>query len=199
MALLSSALEQAAQRIDGRILLCAARAAIGRNFGWTLASPIAPWLDQPGATFVTLKAKGEVRGCVGTLKAHRRLLEDVEANSIAAAFRDPRFSPLTQWEFLRVRIEVSLLSALRLLAFADEGDAISQLEPYVHGVALEYGSAQATFLPQVWEELPDPAMFLAQLKRKAGLTEWFWSPELKLRIYTVAKWGEGTEVDFKRE
>lgn len=194
MALLSSAREAAAQRIEGRVLLETARAAIGRNFGLTLPSPSAAWLYEPGATFVTLKAKGEVRGCVGTLQAHRPLLEDVETNSVAAAFRDPRFPPLTQREFPRVRIEVSLLSALTLLTFADENDAMSQLEPGVHGVALEYGSSQATFLPQVWEELPDPAEFLAQLKRKAGLSETFWANNLQLRVYTVAKW---KEADFE--
>jgi AmmeMemoRadiSam system protein A len=194
MALLSSVRETATQHIEGRVLLEIARAAIGRTFGLTFPSRTAAWLYEPGATFVTLRTKGEVRGCVGTLQAHRRLLEDVEANSIAAAFRDPRFSPLTQREFPGVRIEVSLLSALTRLTFADENEAMSQLEPGVHGVALEYGSAQATFLPQVWQELPDPAEFLAQLKRKAGLPETFWANNLQLRVYSVAKW---KEVDFE--
>jgi AmmeMemoRadiSam system protein A len=191
MALLSS-VHRAPLYTEGRALLGIARAAIARNFGLSLPTETYSWLFEPGACFVTLKSKGEVRGCVGTLEAHRPLLEDVEANSIAAAFRDPRFPPLAKRELCEVRIEVSLLSPLTLLHCEEEQHAISQLRPGVHGVALECGSVHSTFLPQVWEELSHPAVFLGQLKRKAGLPETFWSPELKLWVYTVAKWKEET-------
>jgi AmmeMemoRadiSam system protein A len=175
----------------GQILLPLARAAIARELGRP-SEPIdqPQWLREPGASFITLRQGERLRGCIGSLKAHRPLGDDVQANAVAAAFRDPRFKPLSPDELDATRIEVSLLSALEPLQFTDERDALSQLEPGTHGVVFEYGYHHSTFLPQVWEELPDPADFMAHLKQKAGLPPDFWDGEVKLGRYTVSKFIE---------
>lgn len=175
----------------GAILLPIARSAISIALGQPLtAHEDAPWLREFGASFVTLTQHGDLRGCIGTLEAHRPLLEDVKSNAIAAAFRDPRFPPLQASELLYTRVEVSLLSPSEAIRFESEDDALRQLRPDVDGVILEYGHYRSTFLPQVWEQLPDPDTFLAHLKRKAGLAANFWSDELRLSRYTVSKWKE---------
>lgn len=176
---------------QSRILLRLARSAIAREFG--LAShelPRTGWLETPGATFVTLTLHGLLRGCIGSLEAYRPLIDDVRHNAVAAAFRDPRFPPLSQPEFAEVRIEVSLLSPARPLQYTDEQDALSRLQPGKSGVILEFGHHRATFLPQVWTQLPDPSLFMAHLKNKAGLPADFWSDEIRLSEYTVEKWCE---------
>jgi len=175
----------------GEILLAIARAAIARELGRETRSPEgAPWLHDPGATFVTLRQAGELRGCIGSLEPRRTLLQDVKANAVSAAFRDPRFRPLHLGELDVTRVEVSLLSALEPIVFEDEQHALAQLEPGVHGITFEYGYHRSTFLPQVWEELPDRHEFIVHLKQKAGLPPDFWDPEVKLARYTVSKWGE---------
>jgi len=175
----------------GRVLVLLARAAIGRELGHNLpAAADAAWLHAPGATFVTLTADDQLRGCIGTLEAHRPLIEDVTANAVAAAFRDPRFKPLHRGEFAAIAVEVSLLSAMEILSFEDEAGALAQLRPDIDGIVLQYGHHRSTFLPQVWEQLPDRAEFIAHLKYKAGLPPDFWSNELKLSRYTVSKWRE---------
>ena len=175
----------------GQVLLPIARAAIARELGRTRAADeAAEWLRQMGATFITLKQGAKLRGCIGTLHAHRPLLDDVKANAVSAAFRDPRFRPLTAAELDTTRLELSLLSAVEPLAFENESDALSKLRPGVDGVILQYGYHQSTFLPQVWEELSTPTEFMAHLKRKAGLPPDFWEPEMKLARYTVSKWTE---------
>ena len=180
-----------AQENAGVILLPIARAAIAHALGRsTQASESAGWLRDPGATFVTLRQGAKLRGCVGSLKAHRPLLEDIKANAQAAAFRDPRFKPLTADELDGTRVEVSLLSPLEPIAFETERDALSQLRPGIDGIVFEYGYHQSTFLPQVWEDLPEPAEFMAHLKHKAGLPPDFWDPQGKLARYTVSKWSE---------
>lgn len=178
---------------QGSILLSIARAAISGALGKPLAADeSAPWLKDSGATFVTLTHNSELRGCIGSLEAHRALLEDVKANALAAAFRDPRFPPLGADELDTTRIEVSLLSPLSPLSFSNEQDALTQLRPLVDGIVFEYGPYRATFLPQVWEQLPQAAEFMAHLKRKAGLAADFWNEDVKLLRYTVSKWKEGT-------
>ena len=175
----------------GEVLIPIARSAIARELGVEkTAREDEPWLRDPGATFVTLTQGDALRGCIGTLQAHRPLLEDVKANAVAAAFRDPRFQPLSPQEFERTQVEVSLLSALERVEFENEQDAISKLRPGVDGVVLEYGYHRSTYLPQVWEDLPDPREFIAHLKYKAGLPPDFWSPDLKLSRYTVSKFRE---------
>lgn len=175
----------------GATLLPLARAAIARTLGRPhAASATAPWLQEPGACFVTLTQQGALRGCIGSLEARRTLLADVQANAVAAALHDPRFAPLSVHELEHTEVEVSLLSPMQPLAFASEAEALAQLRPGVDGVLFEFGARRSTFLPQVWEQLPAPDAFMAQLKRKAGLPADFWAEEVRLQRYTVAKWKE---------
>ncbi|MDD5612714.1 MAG: AmmeMemoRadiSam system protein A, partial [Gallionella sp.] len=174
---------------QGRLLLAIARDAIAQALGVAHTAPNveADWLAEPGACFVTLTQQGELRGCIGSLQAHRSLLADVRHNALAAALPDPRFAPLGAAELARTRIEVSLLSASQPMQFTDEADALAQLRPGVDGVVFEFGYHRSTFLPQVWEQLPQPRQFMAQLKRKAGLPADFWSDQVTLSRYTVSK------------
>jgi AmmeMemoRadiSam system protein A len=175
----------------GVVLLPLARAAIAGQLGLSQpASEDAPWLKREGASFITLKREGRLRGCIGTLRAHRSLAEDVRANAVAAAFRDPRFTPLTADEFAGVAVEISVLSGLEPLRFTDEQDALRQLRAGVDGLVFQFGHHSGTFLPQVWEDYEEPADFLAHLKYKAGLPPDFWDSEVKLARYTVHKWRE---------
>lgn len=175
----------------GMVLLPLARAAIAREIGRPLATPEeTAWLREPGACFITLTYETRLRGCIGTLQAHRALGEDVRQNAVAAAFRDPRFKPLTATEFDGVEVEVSLLSALEPLRCTDERDALQQLRAGVDGVIFQYGHHKSTFLPQVWRDFAEAAEFMAHLKYKAGLPPDFWDPEVKLSRYTVIKWRE---------
>ncbi|MEI6676002.1 MAG: AmmeMemoRadiSam system protein A [Verrucomicrobiota bacterium] len=176
---------------QGSVLLTLARNAIAQRLGMPVRPFDEPgWLSQPGATFVTLTRQGQLRGCIGSLKAQHPLGEDVVDNALAAAFGDPRFPPLTQKELGTTRVEVSLLAPQQVLQFADESDALAQLRPGIDGVVFECGSHRSTFLPQVWEHLPQPNIFMEQLKLKAGLPATFWSPEVRLQRYTVEKWKE---------
>lgn len=152
-------------------------------------------LDKPGATFVTLHLKGKLRGCVGSLEAHRALRLDVSENALGAAFRDPRFKPLMVEELEFIEVEVSLLSPLEPLLFTSQQEALSLLSPGNFGVVLQFERHRSTFLPQVWDQLPEPERFLQHLKQKAGLPTDFWHPELKLFRYGVSKW---KETDFSR-
>jgi AmmeMemoRadiSam system protein A len=179
----------------GNVLLTIARSGIaeeldlpGRNDA-THAS-----LSQPGATFVTLKRAGKLRGCIGSIRPVRPLGVDVRENAIAAAFLDRRFPPLAAVEFAALAIEVSLLSAIDPIDVVDEDDLLACVRPGLDGLILEHGRHRATFLPQVWDALPDPREFLAALKQKAGLPEDFWSPQMNVFRYGVTKW---TETDFE--
>jgi len=184
----------AQERVDGRILISIARSSITGSFGIaTSVKDDAPFLQQPGASFVTLKNANRLRGCIGSLHAHRTLVEDVKANARAAAFPDPRFAPLSVDELSATRIEVSLLSALAALDFRDQEHALAQLRPGEDGVVIEFGHHRGTFLPQVWESLPSPAVFLGELKRKAGLAPDFWDDGVRLFRYSVSKWAEQEE------
>jgi uncharacterized protein len=175
----------------GSIMLAIARAAISSGAGRPAsADESAPWLSEPGACFVTLTIGGELRGCIGSLEPYRPLLQDLKQNALAAAFRDPRFPPLSARELDAVRVEVSLLSPVVPITFRDEKDALAQLRPGIDGVILEYGRNRGTFLPQVWEQLPTPREFFAHLKMKAGLSPHFWGEGVRLCRYTVQKYKE---------
>jgi len=175
----------------GPALLVRARNAIATRLDQpTQAEATHPALTLPGATFVTLTQNGQLRGCIGSLEAHRPLDQDVRANAVAAAFRDPRFPPLTLAELPHTRVEVSLLSAPQPMSFSSEADALHQLRPNVDGVIFIAGTHRSTFLPQVWEQLPDPRLFMAHLKQKAGLPADWWSAEVQLQRYEVQKWKE---------
>lgn len=175
----------------GKTLLSIARASIAGALGNPArADESALRLHAPGASFVTLTQRGELRGCIGTLEAYRPLVADIKANALAAAFRDPRFEPLQAAELEITEVEVSLLSPIQPIAFSSEADALAALRPGVDGVVLEYRHYHSTFLPQVWEQVPEPKTFLAHLKRKAGLPADFWTSELRLLRYGVSKWRE---------
>ena len=177
----------------GTVLLPIARAAIAARVG--IEHPVAAdadWLQAGGATFVTLMQEERLRGCIGTLRAARTLLEDVRHNAVAAAFHDPRFKPLTREEYATIAVEISVLSPLTPMQFADERDALAQLRGGVDGLVFEYGHHRSTFLPQVWEAYPQPSEFLGHLKYKAGLPPDFWDAEVKLARYVVTKWRESS-------
>ena len=175
----------------GRTLLSMARAAIAHALGREgTADEVAPWLQDKGACFVTLTQKGRLRGCIGSIQARRPLAQDVQANAVAAALHDPRFPPLTAKELEYTQIEVSLLSPMQALTFTSEADALAQLRPGVDGLVFEFERYRSTFLPQVWEQLPDPQEFVAQLKSKAGLPHQFWAEGVRLHRYSVQKWTE---------
>ena len=175
----------------GLALLTIARNAIGKHFGEEPCAVLPhPELSRPGATFVTLTLNAQLRGCIGSLKAYRPLDTDVAENAFAAAFLDPRFTPLANDEWPLTCIEVSLLEPSQPINFFDEADAIACLCPGVDGLVLTHGDRRATFLPQVWDTLPDPRKFVQQLKLKAGLPIDFWDEKISLARYGVKKWKE---------
>lgn len=140
-------------------------------------------LQQARASFVTLHLHGQLRGCIGNLQASRPLVEDVTQNAFAAAFRDPRFSPLAHAELDELQISISVLSPAEPMVFNGEQDLIQQLTPGIDGLILQEGGNRGTFLPAVWEQLPDPGQFLQQLKLKAGLATDYWSDTLQVSRY----------------
>ncbi|AXS79760.1 AmmeMemoRadiSam system protein A [Dechloromonas sp. HYN0024] len=175
----------------GPTLLVLARNAIAAQLGDTSQTTVDdPALQKMGATFVTLTQHGNLRGCIGSLEAWRPLAEDVVQNARAAAFRDPRFKPLTAGELPITRVEVSLLAPPEAMSFTSEAYALAQLRPNIDGVIFTAGQRRSTFLPQVWEQLPDPATFMAHLKQKAGLPANYWGPDVRLERYAVRKWRE---------
>jgi len=172
-----------------------ARAMITKQLGIPATIPKTtdhPWLNDPAATFVTLKLHGELRGCIGSLKAHFSLMDDLQHNAIAAAFQDPRFSPLSEDELDQTEIEVSILSPPEKIDFVSETDLLAQLQPHIDGLIFNYANYRSTFLPQVWEQLSSPEEFMAHLKQKAGLDADFWSDEVLIYRYSVEKF---TEID----
>jgi len=182
---------EADDRELGRAVLLIARSAIAAQLDLPRTDePDAPKLAQPAATFVTLYAHGELRGCIGSLESVRPLRVDVRENAIAAAFRDPRFPPLAAREFDATSIEVSLLSKPERLVVAGEEDLVRRLRPGVDGLILEHDGRRVTYLPQVWDAIPDPREFVVALKRKAGWTNGFWSPRMNVFRYGATKWME---------
>ena len=182
---------ESSQASHGKLLLRIARAAIASALGRPSNVTGNPEPLQPlGACFVTLTQRGQLRGCIGSLQAHRPLLKDVIANAQAAALQDPRFAPLTLAELEVTDIEVSLLSPLQEMHFDSQADALKQLRPGVDGVVFEFAQHRSTFLPQVWEQLPTAGVFMAHLKQKAGLAADFWAPGIRLQRYTVSKFRE---------
>jgi len=153
---------------------------------------VDPSLRALAASFVTLTIEDRLRGCIGSLEPYRPLLDDVQANACAAAFQDPRFPPLTAQDLARVRIEVSVLSPLERVPAATETEALARIRPFEDGLVLRHGRQRGTFLPQVWEQLPDRATFLQHLKLKAGLPSGFWDDRMELYRYSVAHCVEPT-------
>ncbi|MCJ7711815.1 MAG: AmmeMemoRadiSam system protein A [Chloroflexi bacterium] len=177
----------------GSLLLPTARAAIGYELGLKPEFPTErpAWALAPGASFVTLTEAGQLRGCIGSLEAVRPLLDDVGGNAVAAATCDPRFLPLKGDELDGIAIEVSVLSAPVPFPASSLADAYAALRPGVDGVIVEFDPwHRATFLPQVWEDLPDPEEFLAHLWQKAGIPAGRWLEGTTLQTYTVRAWHE---------
>ena len=176
----------------GRTLVGLARAGIASALGGGAAPRTsgAPWLAEHRATFVTLTKDGDLRGCIGTLEAHRPLGVDVVENALAAAFRDPRFPQVSTRELDAIQVEVSLLSAPSAIEFEDHDDLVAQIVPGLDGLILGAEGRRGTFLPQVWESLPEPEQFLAHLKQKAGLSPTMPTRRCEVWRYRVLKWKE---------
>lgn len=181
----------------GAILVAEARDSLRETLGHarSAAPPKrderdAPWLAAPGASFITLRAGDRLRGCVGSVEATRPLVDDVRQNAVAAALHDRRFPPVEPDELDAIEIEVSLLTEPEPVPGTTEDEILAALRPGIDGVILEWGERRATFLPQVWDSLPDPRDFLARLKQKADLDPDFWHPDLRFSRYRVRKWRE---------
>lgn len=147
-------------------------------------------LRRAAACFVTLHRRGALRGCIGHLSAVQPLAADVAENAFAAAFRDPRFPPLEADELEGLTLDISVLGTPEPMQFRDEPDLLAQLRPGRDGLILEDGAARATFLPAVWESLPEPRRFFEELKRKAGLPRGYWSRNLTVSRYRTESFGD---------
>lgn len=183
----------------GPTLLLIARGAIAEKLGMAGASiPAAGWLDEPGASFVTLKRHGSLRGCVGTLVPVEPLGEDVASNARAAAFQDSRFPPLSVSEWPDTDIEVSVLSPLEPIRYESKHHLLTLLRPHVDGLVMEWEGHKGAFLPQVWDQVADPAAFLVHLTQKAGLPQDFWDDQIRISRFTVARFHEEAGVGSRR-
>jgi AmmeMemoRadiSam system protein B/AmmeMemoRadiSam system protein A len=173
----------------GKTLVSIAADSVASDLGLAAAPRLdnAPWLQQAGASFVTLLRAGQLRGCIGSLEAARSLGEDVADNARGAAFRDPRFAAVTREEWPLCDVEVSVLSPSRPIRFTDEDHLLSLLRAGEDGVILEAEGRRATFLPQVWEGLADKRLFLSELVKKAGLPPGTRLARCKLSRYRVVK------------
>ncbi len=171
-----------------QLLLQVARDSIqqGLQTGKPLAVNLTEYpeeLTKQRATFVTLEKYGQLRGCIGMLEAVRPLVKDIAENAFSAAFRDPRFPPLQADELDDLDIHLSILTPAEPMAFSSEQDVLSQLQPGIDGLILEEGYRRGTFLPSVWESLPEPRQFLRHLKQKAGLPPDYWSKNIRIYRY----------------
>jgi AmmeMemoRadiSam system protein A len=180
---------------QGELLVQVARCALMKRLGLKPSAYLLdrlnaarsdPALLDPCGSFVTLKLKGDLRGCIGNLSACEPLVESVDRNAVNAGFQDPRFGPLTAAELEQVEVEVSVLTPACRLDYAGAEDLLRRLRPGVDGVIIRRGYASATFLPQVWEQLPKPADFLGHLCLKAGLGRDAWKKsKLEVSTYQV--------------
>ena len=180
---------------DRRLLLELAHRSIRSGFSGRgpLEVPLAGLasaLCELRASFVTLKRGGQLRGCVGSLEASQPLARDVAGSAYRAAFGDPRFPPLRPPECDDLRVHVSVLGPLEPLEATSRGELLAALRPGVDGLLIEQNGRRATFLPAVWESLPEPDAFVRELERKAGLPADAWASPLRCRRYTVEEWGD---------
>lgn len=173
---------------EGKYLLGMARETI-KNRLFNLEKPGIDRKDTPEifqkrlGTFVTINIEGNLRGCIGHIIPREALIEGIKENAINAAFRDPRFPPLTKEEFDRIDIEISILTSPKELSYTDDKDLLKKLKSGIHGLIIKKGPCEATFLPQVWEQLPNKEEFLSHLCLKAGLSADSWKTE-KLQVST---------------
>lgn len=166
--------------------------AIAEGLGCRLAETLsdrgaAAWLTEPAATFVTLHKDGDLRGCIGNLQAHCSLHDSVASNARSAAFSDPRFAGLRRSEWPGLTAEISVLTPMQPFAASDYRDLLSKLRAGVDGLYVRGAGRSATFLPAVWEDLPQPADFVAHLWRKAGLPPFAWPADIALHVYQADK------------
>jgi AmmeMemoRadiSam system protein A len=181
---------------DQHTLLTLARAALVAAAEQHASPPVEATalpaaLLAPGATFVTLTEAGQLRGCIGGLRAERPLYADVQLHTAQAARSDPRFLPVTPAEVPAIAIEISVLTPPRPLAYTDAADLVRQLRPHIDGVVLLQGKRRATFLPQVWERAPQPEQFLDLLCDKLGLRPNAWRrAHLGVETYQVHSFAE---------
>lgn len=184
-----------ASSTERRELLALARESIERALTLSAFAPYpqrlrAPFHERRRSSFVTLRIRGELRGCCGSMDAPRPLAEDVWRNAWASAFGDPRFPPLTGQEWPNTHLHISVLRPLEPLTAPTEDALLSELRPGVDGLVLELGAARATFLPSVWKQLPDPRLFVQHLKEKAGWPPDFWSAQIRAWRYEADSFGE---------
>jgi len=180
------------------ILIDLAKAAIlaalnqPENFDLENALEHYPELLKNGAAFVTINTRRnhQLRGCIGSLQAYRPLYKDIISNAQAAALHDPRFPPLTPEEFKEIKIEVSILSDPKPLQYSDVEDLRKKIVPMKDGIVLRYNGYQATYLPQVWEQLPSFDAFFSSLCMKAGLPGDCLTHHPEIEVYHVAKYEE---------
>lgn len=180
-------------REQGQLLLTLARTTLKHKLagGNTPKKPDDPALWSSAATFVTLKISGNLRGCIGNLQPAGALWEGIRDNAINAAFHDPRFSVLKPEELEKVHLDISILSPPQPLTYSNPEALLTQLRPGIDGVIVRDGRRSATFLPQVWQQLPDPQQFLGHLCLKAGLSERAWREKtLEIQIYQVQCFAE---------
>jgi AmmeMemoRadiSam system protein A len=187
---------------DQDLMLATALAAIEQGLqagrqAYQVPSGVAEEMTAPGASFVTLTSLAGLRGCIGSLEARSGLLEGVAENAYSAAFRDHRFPPLGEDELAELTLEISVLSPLVPVDFADEQELLSLMIPGEAGWVLEENHHRGTFLPTVWSALNDPADFLRELKRKAGLPADYWSPSIKAWRYTTTAFSSAV-VDIRQ-
>lgn len=164
-----------------------------------LGCPVAPIdlellprvLAEPGACFVTLTRAGELRGCIGTLEARQALAEDVREHAVEAALEDYRFAPVSPEELPEIEIEISRLTPPKPLDYSGSGDLLAKLKPGVDGVVIRDGPFRATFLPQVWQKIPDAERFLSQLCQKMGANPSLWrQKQLQVLTYQVEEFAD---------
>lgn len=180
---------------ERRQLLGVARAAIlyGLEHGGKMKTDtdeFGPVLSNPAAVFVTLTCNGALRGCIGSLQANQPLVQAVAEAAFNAAFRDRRFSPLAAEEADRIKIEISVLSAMEPIEAVDRQSLLQQLQPGLDGLLLEDRGYRATFLPQVWEKMGSATEFLEQLLFKAGLAPDYWSSTIRFHRYHSLSFSE---------
>jgi len=180
---------------DRQTLLALARESI--QFGLTHGKPLsiekqnyASPLQAIRACFVTLHQHGQLRGCIGNIEAHQPLVNDVVNNAFNAAFRDPRFPPLQDDEFEQLHIHIEILTPPQPMQFSSEQDLLTQLQPGKDGLIISDGVHRGTFLPSVWESLPDPEQFLLHLKNKAGVPADYWSDSIIIQRYHTESFEE---------
>jgi len=186
----------------GRMLIQLARQTIEEYLGIKPKNPVAPELladpalQEKRAVFVTLNKRGQLRGCIGCLTGTESIVDGIKRHALNAAFNDHRFSPVTRNEVPELEIDISFLTEPQTLQYDDSEDLLKKLHPKIDGVILKHSSgASATFLPQVWEQLPSPPLFLGHLCRKAGLSETEWrTGSLEIQVYQVQYFKENSSI-----